>query len=572
MIRKKFMNSLAVVMMLLAIILAALFTVFSREEDVVRTFGYSAECSYASLFDKYDVMEVDISMEEALFEEMLSNPTAEEYKACDVTINGETYANVAIRTKGNTSLSQVAASDSDRYSFKIEFDHYDSGQSMEGLDKLVLNNLFCDATYIKEYMAYDIFSFAGVACPYYSFAHITINGEEWGLYLALESMEESFTERVYNTSSGQLYKPESANAGGGKPEMSEQPKMPEMAGQPEQPEGFAGDAEGGERLKMPEMAGQPEQPEGFAGDAEGGERPKMPEMAGQPEQPEGFAGDAEGGEMPEMPGDGFGAGGGADLVYTDDETDSYSDIFDNAVFEPSQKDKEQVIEALKNLSEGENLEQYFDVDACLRYFAAQTFLVNMDSYYSNLKHNYYLYEENGQLTILPWDLNLAFGGFQAAGATDAVNSAIDTPMGGSLEAERPLFSKLMEVEEYKELYHSYLREIVTGYVGSGQCQKTLKAVTAVIDSYVQKDATAFYGYDEYLTAVENLEQFLLLRAASVEGQLNGSIPATTEEQKECSCLIDASGVDLSAMGIQGGDNAGGKGEFGGNMFGKPKRN
>ena len=77
----------------------------------------------------------------------------------------------------------------------------------------------------------------------------------------------------------------------------------------------------------------------------------------------------------------------------------------------------------------------------------------MDSYYSNLKHNYYLYENNGQLTILPWDLNLAFGGFQNADADEAVNSAIDTPMGGRLEASRPLFSKLMEVPEYKTLYH-----------------------------------------------------------------------------------------------------------------------
>lgn len=28
-------------------------------------------------------------------------------------------------------------------------------------------------------------------------------------------------------------------------------------------------------------------------------------------------------------------------------------------------------------------------------------------------HNYYLYEEDGQLSMIPWDYNLAFGGFSA---------------------------------------------------------------------------------------------------------------------------------------------------------------
>lgn len=561
----KYINIFAAVLMAVVVVITAVFTVFSKDEQFIEAFSYSAECSYADLFQSYEVMEIEISITEEEFEAMLENTTAEEYKQCDVTINGETYANVAIRTKGNTSLSQVASSDSDRYSFKVEFDHYDSGQSLEGLDKLVLNNLFCDATYIKEYIAYDIFNYIGVACPYYSFAHITINGEEWGLYLALEAMEDSFVERVYSTSEGELYKPESMEMGGGMPGGGEKSQRGES---------FRNDANSqSEGMKRPEMG---EAPEGMEV-PEMGEMPEGMEMPEMGEMPEGME-FPEMGEMPEgmeMPEMGeisgmFGSsGGGSDLVYTDDSLESYADIFDNAAFSPTDEDKEAVIEALKNLSQGENLEQYFDVDACLRYFAAQTFIVNMDSYYSSLKHNYYLYEQEGQLTILPWDLNLAFGGFQASGATDAVNSAIDTPMGGSLEESRPLFSKLMEVDEYKELYHQYLNEIVTGYVGSGQFSKTFNTITAVIDTYVQQDATAFYGYDEYKEAIENLQQFVLLRAASVEGQLNGTIPATTEAQKDCDTLIDASDVDLSAMGTQGGDGAGGKGSQGGHMFGNP---
>lgn len=579
MITNKHIDKIIAAVMALAVILTGAATVLVKtNEAAAAAFAYSAACSYEHLFDPYKVMEIDIAISEGGWEAMMENPLAEAYQACDVTVNGKTYANVAIRTKGNTSLSQVASSESDRYSFKVEFDHYASGQSLEGLDKLVLNNIFCDATYLKEYMAYDIFRYLGVAVPYYCFAHITINGEEWGLYLALEAMEESYVARVYGTTGGQLYKPESVGMGGFA-DMEEAPKPGGMPGEGEFPEsgGMSGEGE------FPEPGGMPGE----------GEFPKPGSMPGEGELPEpdgkqgadgaveaaddsakrempGVAGNLpENGSFPKSGGmhGPDAAGGGSDLVYTDDDTDSYADIFDNAAFDPTEADKERVVEALRQLSLGEQLEAYFDVDACLRYFAAQTFIVNMDSYYSSLKHNYYLYEEDGQLTILPWDLNLAFGGFQAADATDAVNSAIDTPMGGTLEEARPMFAKLMAVPDYQERYHQYLEQIVAGYVGSGQLQKTFDAVTAVIDSYVQSDATAFYGYEEYREAVANLKQFILLRSESVAGQLDGTIPSETSGQEASDALVDASSVSLSAMGVQGGDGAGGKGSENGRIFG-----
>lgn len=572
MITNKHINIFIAVMMALVTGFSAVLLYYLADEEVVAAISPSSEPGYGKILDQYHVMEIEIHIDEEVFAEILESPIAEEYKKCDITVDGETYANVAIRTKGNTSLSQVASSDSDRYSFKVEFDHYVSGQTLAGLDKLVLNNIFCDATYVKEYMAYDIFHYLGVACPYYSFAHITVNGEEWGLYLALEAMEDSFVQRVYGTNEGELYKPESVNMDGGQPgavpmagegEPQINGGMPKM-GEGEMPQpGSGGPETDGEMPQMGDRAPQIDGEMPQMGDRVPQMDGEMPQMDGRVPETDGEA-PKMGDGMPQinselsgwdgMPerGRGFGeSGGGSDLLYTDDETDSYQDIFDNAVFSPDNEDKERVIEALKNLSEAKELEKYIDTDACLRYFAAQTFIVNMDSYYCNLKHNYYLYEENGQLTILPWDLNLAFGGFQASDATDAVNSAIDTPMGEMLEEERPLFSKLMEVEEYKEQYHQYLSEIVNGYIGSGKFAETLDTVTSLIDSYVKTDATAFYSYEQYRTATENLKKFVLLRAESVEAQLKGTIPASDSERDNTTDYIDASTVDLKAMGIQG---------------------
>ena len=49
----------------------------------------------------------------------------------------------------------------------------------------------------------------------------------------------------------------------------------------------------------------------------------------------------------------------------------------------------------------------------LRYMALNTSLVNLDSYTGN-GHNYYCYEQAGVFTLIPWDLNEAFGNFKCS--------------------------------------------------------------------------------------------------------------------------------------------------------------
>ena len=169
-----------------------------------------------SLFGTDAVLSVDIRMDEDAFQEMIADASGETYVSCDVEVNGTTYYNVGIRPKGNSSLTQVIDSGSERFSFKLEFDHYVKGQSLYGLDKLILNNNIGDATSMKEYISYTMFQYMGVPSSLCSYAEVSVNGEYFGLYLALEGMEESFVERNYGSISGALYKPESMEMGGGK--------------------------------------------------------------------------------------------------------------------------------------------------------------------------------------------------------------------------------------------------------------------------------------------------------------------------------------------------------------------
>ena len=106
-----------------------------------------------------------------------------------------------------------------------------------------------------------------------------------------------------------------------------------------------------------------------------------------------------------------------------------------------------------------------------------------------------------------------------------------------------------------ERYHQILQSIITGYFDSGLYSSTINEIDSKISSYVENDVSAFYTYDEYKTGVENLKEFGLLRAKSIQGQLDGTIPSTTAGQEaDSSTLIDASSVNLTAMGTQGGGN------------------
>ena len=166
------------------------------------------------LFDTDKVHTIDIVIDD--WDEFLTTAQSEVYSDCSVIIDGEAYKNVGIRGKGNTSLSTVSSMDSERYSFKVEFDQYDKNKSYHGLDKLSLNNVIQDNTYMKDYLTYQMMNEFGASAPLCSFAYITVNGEDWGLYLAVEGVEDSFLQRNFGNDYGNLYKPDSMSFGGGR--------------------------------------------------------------------------------------------------------------------------------------------------------------------------------------------------------------------------------------------------------------------------------------------------------------------------------------------------------------------
>ena len=383
-----------------------------------------------------------------------------------------------------------------------------------------LNNNYAAATNMKEALIYDMYQYLGADASLYNYAKLSVNGEYWGVYLALEAVEDSFLLRNYGVQDGELYKPDSMNIGGGKD-----------FGDFDADDIDFGDLDLGDMTPPDRNAAPAEQKTAAAGE--------------RPADDFGFGGGKDGFSM---------SGGGADLNYTDDELDSYETIWDGEIADTTKADHKRVVTALKNISEGNDLEDYMDVDNLLRYMAVHVFSVNEDSLSGMMAHNYYLYEAGGKLNLIPWDYNLALGGMgRSNDATSVVNDAIDNAFSGTT-----FFDTLMENETYHSQYYAYLQQLVSEYIGGDGFDAFYTRVRSQIDALVESDPTAFYSYDGYLTVAETLYQVVKLRGQSIQGQLDGTIPSTEAAQRTSDALVDASALDLSTMGYM---NSGGGGGF-----------
>ena len=352
MLKHKSIDRVCIAVMALALVLTLL---FMNGAALGLTPASAAPGYVTRLFDKTKVHTIDILIGDQ--EAFLETASAEEYTACTVVIDGESFSNVGLRAKGNNSLRLTEKYGHDRYSLKLEFDHYTFG-SYYGLDKFSLDASFQDNSYMKTWISYDMMERMGVPTPLCSYTWVRVNGEDRGLFLAIEEPEEAFARRSFGRDHGQLYKPDYKSLNDENADVH--------------------------------------------------------------------------------------------LRYTDDSFESYDNIFSNAKFDLTDADRQRVIAALKTLSTGENLETAVNVDEVLRYFTVQVFVVNMDSYLGRTGHNYFLYEEDGVLSILPWDYDLAFATY-SLGMPDPINDStlyvnypINTPASGEVMFKRPLYHNLMK--------------------------------------------------------------------------------------------------------------------------------
>ncbi len=188
------------------------------------------------------------------------------------------------------------------------------------------------------------------------------------------------------------------------------------------------------------------------------------------------------------------------------------------------------------------LDEYLDVDSFLRFLAAQVVLVNVDSPLG-MNHNYWITvnPRSEKVVWLPWDLNMAFGGFMSGNA----DLSLTQPAGRGMF---PLAERVLATPAFAGRYRAIVTEMVENNVSLARLGVAITDTAVVIREAVLADPTTtasrfeanfsdsasasidtsgggFGGFGRGRTGPP-LRRFLLDRLVSIDGQLDGTRPGT----------------------------------------------
>ena len=137
-----------------------------------------------------------------------------------IEFDGNTWTNVGIRYKGNSSLTSAWSSGSLKLPFKLDFDEWEDAypaidnQRFFGFQQLSFANGFSDATYLRETLTYDLMQDAGLAAGETAFYEVILDYGEGsvslGIYTAVEVIDDTVIENAFGDDRGNIYEADGA--------------------------------------------------------------------------------------------------------------------------------------------------------------------------------------------------------------------------------------------------------------------------------------------------------------------------------------------------------------------------
>jgi len=434
---------------------------------------------YSKIFNKEKIQDVEITIPEKnlfyLFENAIEKPQVffNSIKIGNYKINC-----ASIKPKGYTTLRYLWNTNNNKFSFTINFKKYLKKQNLFGLNKISFNNMYTDKTLSKEMISYYLFEEMGLDTVKYSYINLTINQEYFGNYFMIEPIDEALIKRTMNEEGDFLFKPDGKEA-----TLLYDDKLDEYIGD---------DAE----YRF----------DSLIYDNNGNYR--------YPKSSNNILNQYKG-------------------IWEDDE-DDFKKIYNQlpTFFKTIKKLNKLSNLEDKNTKEYEKeLESIIDVDKLIKYIAINTYLVNTDGYSNEPPRNYALYmNEEGFITIIPWDYNMILGTTNIHNINDVINFDIYHPTVGCNLKDRPLWNVILGNEHYKKKYEEYLKDITKiateGGITSSKKKYPKHNLEKIINQYSReliknnKSNQKFYTNEEIEQAQKNLKEVLKLRSKSVINQLN----------------------------------------------------
>lgn len=401
------------------------------------------------------------------------------------TDTGEVFDNAGIKVRGSTSrfVPQYWDGSFKWAHFRISFSHeYDGNEDvygspaiptliknkrkMYGVRGLTLKYTRSDSTWVKEPWSYEFIRRFGIPAPRTAYAHLDIEitgytNLNYGLFQIIEPIDKAFVERVFGQG-GHLYKCLITADG---PASFRTQKF------------FAWDNDYDRNVSIGiEKMDPANHTEALSWDRS--------DWPCDPTQARVY--------RPRY-----------DIAWTENPAEA-RDRLDNFIME-------------LNSRTGSSFEQWIDsaldVDGILRVLAVDVLLGQWDSYFMNF-NNFYLYYHPGEqrFVYIPYDYD---GCMYHSGIMDVESWGMDI-LNRSVtnwpSTNAVLINKILAIPRYRELYYSYVRELITrpGFYNWPDMQARMEQLQSVIRDYatdpgiVHDDPAGFIDVDD--SAFENFVQ------------------------------------------------------------------
>lgn len=145
------------------------------------------------------------------------------------------------------------------------------------------------------------------------------------------------------------------------------------------------------------------------------------------------------------------------------------------------------------------LEGIFNVNNYLRYLAVNNVIQNWDTY-GIMTHNYFLYNDEGLLTWIPWDNNESFQEGKRGGALSLEMSEVGS--------DWPIIRYIIDVEEYASVYKNYIYEFCEGPFETTKMNELLISYEELLEDYAIQESTSFSS------SVVSLKSFIQSRIST----------------------------------------------------------
>lgn len=153
------------------------------------------------LFSGLEIQEVWIHINDGDLRRLRETADQNTFYTCDIEWRGLRVNNVGIRSRGGATRNGT------KPAFQLDFDRYTAGQQFLGLKSLVLDNLWHDASMMKERLTMLLFQRMGLPAPRESHARVFIGSRRTyaGVYAITEDIDERFLAREFGEDSGYLF-------------------------------------------------------------------------------------------------------------------------------------------------------------------------------------------------------------------------------------------------------------------------------------------------------------------------------------------------------------------------------